>query len=36
MLNGVTTPIAEGRAVEYGNRTYPASRYSFDLTLTGW
>jgi DNA-binding GntR family transcriptional regulator len=26
----------QGRAVEYGNHIYRASRYSFDLTLTGW
>jgi DNA-binding GntR family transcriptional regulator len=26
----------QGRAVEYGNHIYPASRYSFDLTLTAW
>jgi DNA-binding GntR family transcriptional regulator len=26
----------QGRAVEYGNHMYRASRYSFDLTLTGW
>lgn len=26
---------ATGRAVEYGSHTYPASRYSFELTLTG-
>ena len=25
-----------GRAVEYGQHLYRASRYSFDLTLTGW
>ena len=25
-----------GRAVEYGNHIYPASRYSFDITLTCW
>ena len=25
-----------GRAVEHGNHLYRASRYSFDLTLTGW
>jgi DNA-binding GntR family transcriptional regulator len=25
-----------GRAVEYGSHIYRASRYSFDLTLTGW
>ena len=26
----------QGRAVEYGNHIYRASRYSFDLTLTCW
>ena len=26
----------QGRAVEYGNHVYRASRYSFDLTLTAW
>ena len=26
----------QGRAVEHGNHIYRASRYSFDLTLTGW
>jgi DNA-binding GntR family transcriptional regulator len=26
----------QGRAVEQGNHIYRASRYSFDLTLTGW
>lgn len=26
----------QGRAVEHGNHVYRASRYSFDLTLTGW
>lgn len=26
----------QGRAVEYGNHIYRASRYSFDLTLTAW
>ena len=26
----------QGRAAEYGNHIYRASRYSFDLTLTGW
>ena len=26
----------QGRAVEYGHHVYRASRYSFDLTLTGW
>jgi len=26
----------QGRAVEYGAHVYRASRYSFDLTLTGW
>jgi DNA-binding GntR family transcriptional regulator len=26
----------QGRAVEYGDHLYRASRYSFDLTLTGW
>ncbi len=26
----------QGRAVEHGNHLYRASRYSFDLTLTGW
>jgi DNA-binding GntR family transcriptional regulator len=26
----------QGRAVEYGTHIYRASRYSFDLTLTGW
>ena len=26
----------QGRAVEYGDHIYRASRYSFDLTLTGW
>ena len=26
----------QGRAVEYGNHIYLASRYSFGLTLTGW
>jgi DNA-binding GntR family transcriptional regulator len=26
----------QGRAVEYGSHIYRASRYSFDLTLTGW
>ena len=25
-----------GRAVEHGHHLYRASRYSFDLTLTGW
>ncbi len=25
-----------GRAVEYASHIYRASRYSFDLTLTGW
>ena len=25
-----------GRAVEHGQHLYRASRYSFDLTLTGW
>ncbi|HEY1000405.1 MAG TPA: GntR family transcriptional regulator [Streptosporangiaceae bacterium] len=26
----------QGRAVEHGRHVYRASRYSFDLTLTGW
>jgi DNA-binding GntR family transcriptional regulator len=26
----------QGRAVEHGHHLYRASRYSFDLTLTGW
>src|SRR5712691_6580724 len=26
----------QGRAVEHGSHLYRASRYSFDLTLTGW
>jgi DNA-binding GntR family transcriptional regulator len=26
----------QGRAVEHGDHIYRASRYSFDLTLTGW
>jgi len=26
----------QGRAVEHGNHIYRASRYSFDITLTGW
>jgi DNA-binding GntR family transcriptional regulator len=26
----------QGRAVEHGHHVYRASRYSFDLTLTGW
>jgi DNA-binding GntR family transcriptional regulator len=26
----------DGRAVEHGHHLYRASRYSFDLTLTGW
>jgi DNA-binding GntR family transcriptional regulator len=26
----------QGRAIEHGNHIYRASRYSFDLTLTGW
>jgi DNA-binding GntR family transcriptional regulator len=26
----------QGRAVEQGHHLYRASRYSFDLTLTGW
>ena len=26
----------QGRAVEHGDHLYRASRYSFDLTLTGW
>ena len=26
----------QGRAVEHGSHIYRASRYSFDLTLTGW
>ena len=26
----------QGRAVEYGHHLYRASRYIFDLTLTGW
>jgi DNA-binding GntR family transcriptional regulator len=26
----------QGRAVEHGHHVDPASRYSFDLTLTGW
>jgi DNA-binding GntR family transcriptional regulator len=26
----------QGRAVEHGQHVYRASRYSFDLTLTGW
>jgi DNA-binding GntR family transcriptional regulator len=26
----------QGRAIEYGNHLYRASRYSFDLTLTNW
>jgi DNA-binding GntR family transcriptional regulator len=26
----------QGRAVEHGSHVYRASRYSFDLTLTGW
>ncbi len=26
----------QGRVAEYGNHVYRASRYSFDLTLTGW
>jgi len=26
----------QGRAVEHGLHVYRASRYSFDLTLTGW
>jgi GntR family transcriptional regulator len=26
----------DGRAVEHGDHLYRASRYSFDLTLTGW
>jgi hypothetical protein len=25
-----------GRLIEHGNHIYRASRYSFDLTLTGW
>jgi len=25
-----------GRPIEHGNHIYRASRYSFDLTLTGW
>jgi DNA-binding GntR family transcriptional regulator len=25
-----------GRVVEHGKHIYRASRYSFDLTLTGW
>ncbi|HET9894166.1 MAG TPA: UTRA domain-containing protein, partial [Streptosporangiaceae bacterium] len=26
----------QGRAVEHGHHLYRASRYNFDLTLTGW
>jgi len=26
----------QGRAVEHGDHIYRASRYSFDLSLTGW
>ena len=26
----------QGRAVEHGSHLYRPSRYSFDLTLTGW
>jgi DNA-binding GntR family transcriptional regulator len=26
----------QGRTVEHGDHLYRASRYSFDLTLTGW
>jgi DNA-binding GntR family transcriptional regulator len=26
----------QGRAVEHGHHLYRASRYRFDLTLTGW
>jgi DNA-binding GntR family transcriptional regulator len=26
----------QGRAVEHGHHLYRASRYSFNLTLTGW
>jgi len=26
----------QGRAVEHGSHIYRPSRYSFDLTLTGW
>ena len=26
----------QGRAIEHGQHLYRASRYSFDLSLTGW
>ena len=26
----------QGRTIEHGQHLYRASRYSFDLTLTGW